>query len=1107
MNTSLVLYQFKIVSLVGKGKWIQGPHWSVKQSTVIIKCTDNTFGAVTISLSKQVVIMGLTITHCGFGFYLYNVTSTILSQVSMQYNSQFGLFYNSTDSKGPILHSINFCSFYRNCLSISAKGRCGHAALNSYSNQVTYVINGTSFSFGEALEAGLFIGHTSSNKTEPNKLNIVDSLFYNNTGNICGGLYVNISSLELQLNDTKFMLNSVSGDISRNYAGAMSLTTSDYSSTVLYINNCFFKQNEGVEVGGLYLLLGCKVDDVCLLMDHVTFDSNIGIRGAALSIGSSSANIEMNHISITSSSYPKGLPINQYSSLFLYCAASGQNEHFIFLTNLTLANNSMTPLLTFGCKIYFEDEPSTFANNTSPLNGGAIWIDEQSFVASLNSQGSVKFYNNTASQKGGALYSESNIFRLPQRLLKVFSLVPRYCQFNDILAEFEGNEAGTIGNDIYGGEFYNCITRNQVYNINNFLQLVSCAPSWPVLNQFKRPLDPLSVSSNPFGPCHCNGSDVPHCSSREVYVRSYPGQWVALSLVTVGLCGGISPGVLATTSHGIHLTLIDSNQRTTTSCKPFTYELRQVGSNDKGYYEITTGTYELKNSSLVINVKFLECPEGFQLKQGICTCDEKIESVGNVNCNISTYPNYHITRSGNVWLAYDTQYNCTIAHLNCPFDYCNVSLVSFSLKEPDGQCTQSRSGTLCGQCLPGFSLMLGSNKCGVCSNKYLSLIPAFIIAGLGLIFVLLTLNLTVSTGSINGLLFYANMMKLNEQVLFPNGGIPVLTQFISWLNLDFGFNVCFFSGLDGYWKTWLQFTFSLSLIVFILVCCRFSGKLSRLFGRNVISALSTLIFMAHTKILLTVRNALMVAVIECGSTHSWYVWSIDGNIGYLSGKHIPLFVVSVIFLLTGLMYTVVVLCSQWLQYYSGRYCNYRNPYISIQPFIDAYTGPFKEQYRFWFGIRLVIYLILATIFAYTTGIAPRVNNYVTALICFVLLPFTKGKYTNRINTALEFFYILNLGTTSLLNTFNSRTFSFYVNMVSILLSVAGFGVMVTIHITKLLKSKCGQKFAGFPCCRDRDGQENDFAILAETIDREKETGSPALKIERRESLIYDLEVN
>ena len=73
----------------------------------------------------------------------------------------------------------------------------------------------------------------------------------------------------------------------------------------------------------------------------------------------------------------------------------------------------------------------------------------------------------------------------------------------------------------------------------------------------------------------------------------------------------------------------------------------------------------------------------------------------------------------------------------------------------------------------------------------------------------------VSMGTINGLLFYVNIVKLNKTVFFPDGNVPVLTQFVAWLNLDLGIETCFFDGLDNYWKTWLQFVFPLYIWLLI----------------------------------------------------------------------------------------------------------------------------------------------------------------------------------------------------------------------------------------------------------------------------------------------------
>ena len=56
------------------------------------------------------------------------------------------------------------------------------------------------------------------------------------------------------------------------------------------------------------------------------------------------------------------------------------------------------------------------------------------------------------------------------------------------------------------------------------------------------------------------------------------------------------------------------------------------------------------------------------------------------------------------------------------------------------------------------------------------------LAGLLLVFFLMILNLTVSTGTINGLLFYANIIKASQTALFPpemNGSF--LNTFIVWI--------------------------------------------------------------------------------------------------------------------------------------------------------------------------------------------------------------------------------------------------------------------------------------------------------------------------------------
>ena len=149
--------------------------------------------------------------------------------------------------------------------------------------------------------------------------------------------------------------------------------------------------------------------------------------------------------------------------------------------------------------------------------------------------------------------------------------------------------------------------------------------------------------------------------------------------------------------------------------------------------------------------------------------------------------------------------NGIILHSHCPFDYCKSHSVRFTLNETDIQCSYDRRGLLCGGCQPGLSLALGSSHCLQCSNAYLTLLVVFSVAGIALVILLLVCKLTVAMATINGLIFYANIIAVNQSVFFPSGdtniALDILRVFVAWLNLDFGIETCFYDGMDAYART------------------------------------------------------------------------------------------------------------------------------------------------------------------------------------------------------------------------------------------------------------------------------------------------------------------
>jgi len=162
----------------------------------------------------------------------------------------------------------------------------------------------------------------------------------------------------------------------------------------------------------------------------------------------------------------------------------------------------------------------------------------------------------------------------------------------------------------------------------------------------------------------------------------------------------------------------------------------------------------------------------------------------------------------------------------------------------------SRSGFLCGQCRPHFSLVLGNSKCLQCSSLNILLLIPFALAGIALVLLLLIFKLTVAAGTINGLIFYANIVTVNHAIFFPHNQTNVLTVFIAWLNLDLDIETCFFDGMDAYIKTWLQFIFPLyiwSLVGLVIIVSDYSSKIARLFGSNPVAVLATLFLLSYAK--------------------------------------------------------------------------------------------------------------------------------------------------------------------------------------------------------------------------------------------------------------------
>ena len=714
----------------------------------------------------------------------------------------------------------------------------------------------------------------------------------------------------------------------------------------------------------------------------------------------------------------------------------------------------------------------------------------------------VDFINNRVEHVGGAIF----ILELPLAFKikptgQCFYQLPEVRMMSDVSSitsgiTFYNNTSANGGDDIFGAAL------NDRCSISDGTGVKSVS----ITKLFHFHTLPRgyssSISSDPKRVCLCDESGVPQCVNISfIFLNQtrYPGETFNLSLVLVGdEYGSVSGTVYASLLQGEDSVYsLNANQQSQEvgfkKCNDLEYSIHSTkrretlvltahkvsidiyGDIDKmKSYIVNTenpGSAErLIATPIFVNVTLEDCPLGFQLANNSlsCQCIITLANAGIENCEISNHTGF-IFRSGTVWIMASfsgNESNGVVVHDSCPYHYCKEQNVPVDLRYPDTQCALDHSGILCGGCPPNLSLAVGSNLCLPCSNNNnVALFVFFVAAGFLLVIFIKVLDLTVAKGTINGLIFYSNIVWAYQSVLFPaqdsdNLALQFLRAFLAWINLDFGIETCFIQGLDAYWKTWLQFAFPVYVwlvVGFIIVTSHYFSFVAKLFGNNSVPVLATLFLLSYAKL---VRNCITVLgfVTLHYPDHTSVVWTFDGNLPYFGLKHSLLFVVALMALLfLWLPYISTLLLVPWLK----RIAKFK-PQCWInrwKPFYDAYYGPLNDKHHYWVGLLLIIRGIFLVVFFTTSATAPNINILTMILTPSVLLLTTSylgNVYKNKLLSLLENSFFVNmifLGSGILcVKTFNGS--KEVIIHVSVWFTFVQFVCIVVFHICSLAKKSC-----------------------------------------------------
>ena len=524
---------------------------------------------------------------------------------------------------------------------------------------------------------------------------------------------------------------------------------------------------------------------------------------------------------------------------------------------------------------------------------------------------------------------------------------------------------------------------------------------------------------------------------------------------------------------------LEDNQCTqpiSAKCTNLSFNVHSLNDSETLYISLESQCSNKENGrALHVYITFEECtcPMGFYvlrsrkyIKDCKCACDRRISPYAELSqCNLSS-----VVRKNGCFIGYsnDTGF---LVHPFCPYDFClpptTPDSISIDLKLRNGsdtQCASNRAGLLCGKCKPGYSLSLSSSHCLKCPEINwpwaLLIITVNIIAGVVLVVTILVMNLTVSIGTLNGLIFYANVFAADSNLFLSFTEQNFFTVFLAWLNLDLGIDVCYFKGIDAYTKAWLDIMFPIyviAVLILIIIISRCSSRFGAFIGRwNPVATLATLLLLSYTKLLRAVITILSVTVITYSTGQQKTVWLQDASVKFFGVKHFPLGLLAIFIVVSGFVYTALLFSWQWLLRLPNRriFKWIRNTRLNL--FMEANLAPYKAKYRYWYGlhlfVRMALYLGIATEKSHESVTIVLVIGLIAASILLLRTFLGNDVYRKRLVGYLNSSFYYNLLALSLARLYcqNSTLCQERASKISITLAFILFICILFYHILRTL---------------------------------------------------------
>ena len=890
----------------------------------------------------------------------------------------------------------------------------------------------------------MVIRHVYNDINEINNIiNITNSTFIDNiaTGD-GGGLYIKgrrkISESDFKLIITFSFFRS--NQAKAGNGGALALD--DVKEVAVNTNE--FYHNLAKNGGALYVkVVFCFNDYVCKLYNVITnisqcrFTYNGAVRGGAIYMIDSQSIYFSSSINITDNFADYGGAVFSGS-----CRLSVFNKVMMSINSAKISGGAV--YLNNSELICQDGGRITLERNKANYRGGGMYASNSSFIISTvrladNVSSFISFSQNRG-EEGGGLYlckGSKLSFQISSNAATCVYFTDNRARFGKDLFIFDESVPDSL---LHNSSIIQCfvqVSHPTYNNMQNYTEAIHFkTDSVTRINVMKTKFGMCKVGQHPatseldnlkglsniknsnidslsFRLCFCKDG-FPDCTYRpsaremqkfsvEVTLVNQFNHMISANIITTVIEGGVIPS----NQQRQRIKHFCTNLNFTVYSQSYVQELVMTLNCKTPYHCFND---QIKLSVHVNACKF--CPTGFEMlsdeiKGCDCVCDSTLLLNGYIHdCNYSA--GVVIKQHSTAWINYISIENSSgyLIYRYCPNNYClpPETMVEINLNIPNGadaQCSNNRGGLLCGSCINGSTLSLGSAHCIECNTHWPIVLVVLIISGIvgGIILVasFLVLNLTVAVGTLNGIIFYANIVAANGRTFFPSRYF--LTVFISWINLELGIDTCLFKGMDAYWKTWIELalpTYLIALVIIIIIVSEKSMRFSNLIGKkNPVATLDTIVLLSYVKFLRVIISSYSFAILDYPDHSRRLVWLPDATVQYFSGKHIPLFIASTLVLLVGVAYTSLLLCWQWLLRYQDVKCLAWIRHQHLRLFIVPYHAPYKPKHRYWTGLLLLVRIVVYIISAATLSMDHTISIIAIGIATSILLMLSTNRPYNK----------------------------------------------------------------------------------------------------------------